>query len=168
MHFYLVTSNIVPPIVCIDNYQNKNSIIRYLLSPLSTDTQSYTKSLKMKLNNKNALNVIYKIKSYFPQPVQAPGHTTYNFVLLLWKLGCCILKRLERESRFLFSKKYKGGRGERGQFIGENSVCIIVTNTKRSMKKCYWFPRPVLLYLLLVLYYTIIQIFTIVSASVNK
>ena len=124
--------------------------------------------LKMKLTNKNASNVIYKIKSCFRQPVQGAGHITYHFVLLLWKLGCCILKRLERESRFLFSKKYKGGRGERGQFIGENSVCIIVTNTKRSMKKCYWFPRPVLLYLLLVLYYTIIQIFTIVSASVNK
>ena len=126
--------------------------------------------LKMKLTNKNASNVITKLKAVSVSLCCAAcaGHITYHFVLLLWKLGCCILKRLERESRFLFSKKYKGGRGERGQFIGENSVCIIVTNTKRSMKKCYWFPRPVLLCLLLVLYYTIIQIFTIVSASVNK
>ena len=68
-------------------YRNKNSIISYLrlslLSPLSTDTQSYTKSLKLKLTNKNASNVIYKIKCNFPQPVQGAGHTTYHFVLFL-------------------------------------------------------------------------------------
>ena len=86
-HFYLVTLNIVPSIVCVENYRNKNSFISYLrlslLSPLSTDTESYTKSLKLKLTNKNASNVIYKIKSYFPQPVEGAGHTTYHFVLLL-------------------------------------------------------------------------------------
>ena len=110
MHFYIVTLNIIPPVVCVENYRNKNSIISYLwlslLSPLGTGTQSYTKSLKLKLTNKNVPNVIYKIKSYFPQPVQGAGYTTNHFVLLLWKLDCCILQRLERESRFLFSKKY--------------------------------------------------------------
>ena len=29
IHFYLVTLNIVPPIVCVENYSNKNSIISY-------------------------------------------------------------------------------------------------------------------------------------------
>ena len=111
MHFYLVTLiNIVPPIVCVENKRNRNFIISYLrlslLSQLSTDTQSYTESLKLKLTNKNASNVIYKVKSYFPQPVQSAGHTKYHFVLLLWKLDCCILQKLEHESRFLFSKKY--------------------------------------------------------------
>ena len=110
MHFYIVTLNIIPPVVCVENYRNENSIISYLwlsiLSPLGTGTQSYTKSLKLKLTNENVSNVIYKIKSYFPQPVQGAGHSIYHFVLLLWKLDCCILQRLERESRFLYSKKY--------------------------------------------------------------
>ena len=74
MHFYLVALKIVPPNACVENYQNKNSIISYLrlslLSPLSSDTQFYTKFLKLKSTNKNARNVIYKIKSYFPEPVQ--------------------------------------------------------------------------------------------------
>ena len=97
--FYLVTLNIVPPIICVENYPNKNSIISYLrisfLSSLSADTQSYTKSLN------NASNVIYKVKSYFPQPVQGAGRTKYHFVLLLRKLDCCILQRLEHGLRFL-------------------------------------------------------------------
>ena len=84
MHFYLVTLiNIVPPIFCAENNRNRNSIISFLrlslLSPLSTDTQSYTESLKLKLTDKNESNVIYKVKSYFPQPVQGAGH----FALLL-------------------------------------------------------------------------------------
>ena len=139
------------------------SAISYLwlsvLSPLSTDTESYTKSLKLKLTNRNASNVIYKVKSYFPQPVQSAVHTTYHFVLLLWTLDCCILQRLEQESKFLFSKKYliflkwflnssegiwqgqlgerREGRGwgeGRGQFAGENSVCTVITNTKPLTK----------------------------------
>ena len=57
---------------------------------------------------------------------------------------------------------------ERGQFAGENSVCTIITNTKLSTKKCSCFPRRVLLCLLLLLYYTIIQILTIVFTFVNK
>ena len=142
----------------------KNSIISYLrvslLSPLSTDTQSYTKSLKLKVTYKNTLNFIYKVKSYFPQPAQGAGHTTYHFVLVLWKLDCCILQRLERESRFLFSKKYfiflkwflnssegiwqgqlSEGRGsegcERRQLAGENSVCTVITNTKTFDEKMF-------------------------------
>ena len=164
MHFYLVTLiNIVPPIVCVENKRNRNFIISYLrlslLSQLSTDTQSYTESLKLKLTNKNASNVIYKVKSYFPQPVQSAGHTKYHFVLLLWKLDCCILQKLEHESRFLFSKKYfiflkwflnssegiwqgqlsgrregRGWGGKREQFAGENSVCTVITNTKPLTK----------------------------------
>ena len=111
MHFYLVTLNIVPPIVCVENYRNKSSVISYLwlffLSSFSTDTQSYTKSFKLKLTKTNVSNVIYKAKSYYPQPVQGAAHTTYHFVLLLWKWdNCCILQRLKRESNFLFSKKY--------------------------------------------------------------
>ena len=39
------------------------------------------------------------------------------------------------------------------------------SNTKLSTKKCYWFPRRVLLCLLLLLYYTIIQVLTIVFTS---
>ena len=54
--------------------------------------------------------------------------------------------------------RFDSDRGERGQFAWENSVCAIVTNTKLSTKKCSWFPRRVLLFLLLLLYYTIIQI----------
>ena len=42
-----------------------------LLSPLSSGTKSYTKFLQL-----NARSVIYKIKSYFPQPVQGVWHTT--------------------------------------------------------------------------------------------
>ena len=56
-------------------------------------------------------------------------------------------------------------RGEIGQLAGENSVCTIITNTKLSTKKCYWFPRCVLLFPLLLLYYTIIQISAIVFTS---
>ena len=70
MHFYLVALKIIPPNACVENYQNKNSTISYLrLSPLSPDTQSYNKFLQLKSTNKNAQNVIYKTKSYFPQPV---------------------------------------------------------------------------------------------------
>ena len=59
----------------------KNSIISYprvsLLSPLNSDTQFYTKFLTLKSTNKNTWNVIYKIKSYFLQPVQDAKHTTF-------------------------------------------------------------------------------------------
>ena len=47
-----------------------------LLSPLSSDAQSYTEILNLKTTTKNAWNVIYKIISYFPQPVQGTRHTT--------------------------------------------------------------------------------------------
>ena len=71
---------IVPPNVCVENCQNKNSIIsylrRYLLSPLSSVKQFYAKFLKLKSTDKDMQNVIYKIKSYFPQPVQGARHTT--------------------------------------------------------------------------------------------
>ena len=59
-------------------------------------------------------------------------------------------------------------RGDRGQLAVEKSVCINIRNTKLWTKKCYWFPRRVLLCLLFLLYYTIIQILTIVFTSVNK
>ena len=75
MHFYLVALKIVPPNACVENYQNKNSVISYLrlslLSPLSSDTQPYTKLLQLNPTNKNPQNVIYKFKSYFPHPVHA-------------------------------------------------------------------------------------------------
>ena len=47
-------------------------------------------------------NVIYKMKSYFPQPAQGASHTT---AVLLRKLDC-VLHRLERESGFPFNKNY--------------------------------------------------------------
>ena len=60
--------------------KNKNSIVSYLrlslVPPLSRDTQFYTKFLQLKSTNKNARNAIYKIESYFSQPVQGAGHTT--------------------------------------------------------------------------------------------
>ena len=89
MHFYyLVALKVVRPNACVQNYQNKNSIISYvrlsLLSPLSSDTQPYTKFLKLKRTNKNTQNVSYKIKSYFPWSVQ--GAKACQFVVLLQKI----------------------------------------------------------------------------------
>ena len=79
MHFYLDALKIVSPNASEENYQNKNSIIGYLrlslVSRFSSDTQFYTKFLKLKSTNKNAHNVIYKIKSYFQEPVQGTKHT---------------------------------------------------------------------------------------------
>ena len=48
-------------------------------SPLSWEKQSYTKLLQNKSTIKNAQNDIYKIKSYFPQPVQGARRTTGNW-----------------------------------------------------------------------------------------
>ena len=80
MNFYLVALKIVRPNACVENYLNKSFIIIYLrlslLSPLSSDKQSYTKFLQLKSTNKNARNVIYKFKSYFSQPVQGTKRTT--------------------------------------------------------------------------------------------
>ena len=80
MHFYLVALNIVPPNACVENHRRKNAIISYFqlsfLSPLSSDTQSDAKSLQLKSTNKNARNVIFKSKNYFPQTAQNAGHTT--------------------------------------------------------------------------------------------
>ena len=68
MHAFLPCRiNIVPPNACVENCRNKNSIVSYLqfslLCPLRWDTQSYTKFLQLKSTNKNARNVIYKLKS---------------------------------------------------------------------------------------------------------
>ena len=71
------------------------------LSPLSSNTQSYTKFLKLKSTNKNTLNVIYKIKSNFPQPVLGAMHTT---LLYLYENYTAVYYK--GESRFPFSKKY--------------------------------------------------------------
>ena len=197
MHFYLVTLNIVPPIVCVENYRNKSSVISYLwlffLSPFSTDTQSYTKSFKLKLTKTNVSNVIYKAKSYYPQPVQGAAHTTYHFVLLLWKWdNCCILQRLNvnqifflvRSTSYFWNdflkfmrrhltgliKRGKGGRVRGWEMTvrqGEFSLHRYYKH-KTFDKKCYWFPRPVLQCILLLLHYAIIWILTIVACSVNK
>ena len=118
-----------------------------------------------------------------PKCVKCP----YHFVVLLRKLDGCILQRLERESRFPFSKKYfifikwflnssdgiwqgqlTGEGGKRRQFTGEKSACTMIPNTKLSLKKCYWIPRGVYLWLLLLLYSTIIQLLTTVFTSLNK
>ena len=51
-----------------------SSILTFLLSPLNSNKQSYTKFLQLKSTNKNAQNFIYKIKSTklnFSQPVKA-------------------------------------------------------------------------------------------------
>ena len=56
---------------------------------------------------------------------------------------------------------WKIGWSERGKFTGENSACIIITNTKLLTKKCYWIFRGVWLCLLLPLSYTKIQLLTI-------
>ena len=67
MHFYLVALKIVPPNDCVENYQNKNSVISYLpislLSPLNSDTQSYTKFLQLKSTNKNGQMSFKKLKA---------------------------------------------------------------------------------------------------------
>ena len=80
MYFDLVTLNIVPPNAWVKNYWNKSTIIIYLwlffLSPLSSDKQSYTKFLLLKSTDKNARNVIHKIKSYFSQPAQDARYFT--------------------------------------------------------------------------------------------
>ena len=66
---------------------------------------------------------------------------------ILRKLDCCILQRLEGQSKFPFCKKYfiflkwflnssagiwqrelSGERGERGQITGENSACTFITD----------------------------------------
>ena len=45
-----------------------------LLPLLSLDAQSYTNFLELKSTNKNAQNVIYKIKSYFAPSVEGARH----------------------------------------------------------------------------------------------
>ena len=71
------------------------------LSPLSSGTQSCTKFLKLKSTNANTRNVIYKIKSNFPQPVQGAMHT-----ILLYLYENYTAVYYKGESRFPFSKKY--------------------------------------------------------------
>ena len=85
---YYDTLKIVLKNTCVENYQNKNSIISHiwisLFSPLSSDTQFYTKFFKLKSTNKNTIYIllhlftfIYKIKSYFPQLCKALGIPLY-------------------------------------------------------------------------------------------
>ena len=155
MYFYLFTLNIVPSNACVESYRNKNFIFSYLrlslLSPLSLDAQSYTKFLELKSTNQNARNFIYKIKRYFPKPVQGAIHTTLLCFYENYTAVSC--KDQERELRFPFSKKYfifhkwflnssegiwqgqlTGGGREKWQFTVENSACTIITNTKLSVK----------------------------------
>ena len=85
MHFYLVVLKIVVVSnACVENYQKNPSIISYLrfslLSPFNSDARSYTKFLQLKSTNKNARNIIYKVKSYFPQPVQGARHIILLYV----------------------------------------------------------------------------------------
>ena len=128
-----------------------SAIFYFIFFLHSVQIHSYTKFLKLKSTNKNAQNIIYNIKSYFPQPVEGARHTTS-----LQKLDCCILQKLEREWRFPFHKKYfkflkwflklsegiwqgqltREG-GESVQFTMQNSASTIITNTKLSTKKCY-------------------------------
>ena len=46
-----------------------------LLSPLSSDTQSYTIFLQLKSTDKTARNLTYKVKRYFPQHVEGARDT---------------------------------------------------------------------------------------------
>ena len=99
MHFYLVTLNIVPPIVFVENTTEIKTLLSaifnflFLLHSANIHSLIYAKSLKLKLTNENASNVIYKVKSYFPQPVQGAAKIR-------------LMQRLESESRFLLGKKY--------------------------------------------------------------
>ena len=62
MHFYRVAFKIAPSTACVENYENKISVINYFwLSPLGSDTQSYIKILQSKSTDNNEQNVIYKI-----------------------------------------------------------------------------------------------------------
>ena len=89
----------------MENYQNKNyyqpSSTFSCFSTQLRYTVSYTNFLRLKSTNKNKRNIIYKIKSYFHSLWKGLG-----IPLIVRKLDCCILQRVELESRRLFSKKY--------------------------------------------------------------
>ena len=145
MPFYIVAFNIVPPNACLENYRNKNSIISYLrlssLSPLSLDTQSYTKFLQLKSTNKNTGNAIQKFQ-------KAISHS------LCKALGiplCCTF----RKSRLLYIAKittsinqknssegiWQGELTEEGGVRDDSSPGRIqpalLLQTKLSTRKCY-------------------------------
>ena len=96
MHFYPVTLNIVPPIVFVENTTEIKTLLSaifnflFLLHSAKIHSLISAKSLKLKLANKNASNVIYKVKRYFPQTMHGAGRIRlflFNkkyFIFLKW------------------------------------------------------------------------------------
>ena len=126
MHFYyLVALKIVLPNACVQNYQNKNSIISSvrlsLLSPLSSYTHMY----------------FYK---NFYENCCVLQRLGLESRFLLVRSTLCFLNDFWI---FEFIRKHLTGTINRG-----GGWKRTVTNTKLSTKKCYWIPRGVLLCLL--------------------
>ena len=80
-----------------------SSIISYLwlslLSPLNSDTKSYTQLLHLKSTNKNARNAIYKIKIYLQETVQGARYIT---LLYFYKIRLLYIAKIRTGIKIFF------------------------------------------------------------------